>query len=138
MNKTLYGLMVGFLLWMPCARSTAQSIKPGAARRGVDSAAVAAQFVANARPLLDSLTALHFARLKISFLQGQVKERESQRDDLAGQLSECHQNTGQQIGHQVDDKQQIGQLTQQKNSGQLKTWLLGAALALSIYLHVVR
>lgn len=46
----------------------------------IDSAAVARQFVHNAKPILDSLTALHFARIRIGRLQIQLDERTTQRD----------------------------------------------------------
>lgn len=122
---------------MLCAKSTAQSIKPGLQVQE-DSAAIAARFVRNAGPILDSLTALHFARLRINFLEGQVKEREAQRDQLANQLDTCTAATGQQISQRVDDKGELSQVKQKLKSNQVQKLLMGAALVLSIYLHFQR
>ncbi|GAB3753937.1 hypothetical protein [Spirosoma pomorum] len=130
MNKTLYGLMLACLLSMPWTRSTAQSVKVG-----IDSLATVRQFVSNAKPILDSLTALHFARLRIGFLEKQVQVREHQRDSLATQLQQCYTNTGQQITSQIDDKGTISQQRQENRSNQLEIWLLRIGLGLSIYLH---
>ncbi|WP_288425916.1 hypothetical protein [uncultured Spirosoma sp.] len=55
-------------------------VRPGVA---TDSAGVARQFVHNAKPILDSLTALHFARIRIGRLQLLLDERTTQRDQSA-------------------------------------------------------
>jgi CII-binding regulator of phage lambda lysogenization HflD len=110
-------------------------VGPGHVRPGLDSAAIARQFVSNARPILDSLTALHFARLRIGFLERQVKQREQQRDSLASQLQQCYTNTGQQITSQIDDKGTISQQQTKNGNQQLEIWLLRLGLAFSIYLH---
>lgn len=80
--------MLTALSWMLCSRSTGQSLLTGIApviRPGVatDSAGVARQFVHNAKPILDSLTALHFARIRINRLQIQLVERTTERDQSA-------------------------------------------------------
>lgn len=115
----------------------AQSIKPGLQLQE-DSVAIARHFVANAKPLLDSLTALHFARLRIGFLENQVKQREGERDGLARELADCRANTGKQIISQVDDKGKISQLKSKGHNSQLQLWLTRAALALSLYWHLKR
>lgn len=79
-------------MWRLCAPSTAQSPKKhtaidGAALRN-DSLEVVREFVKNARPILDSLTALHFARGRISDLDKQVRRVKTQRDSAAmGQIA---------------------------------------------------
>ena len=85
---------------MPCVKSTAQSTE----RRTVpDSTAVAQDFIRNANALLDSLTALHFARQRITSLEKELAKTTSERDQVTAQYQRVQANSvGQQIQSTVN------------------------------------
>lgn len=115
---------------MLCVKSTAQSIKPGLQPTD-DSLAIVRQFVRNARPILDSLTALHFARQRIRFLESQVKRREQQRDSLFSAYSDCATANTALTLDLFSSQDQLGRYRQKRRSDQVQLWLsrvLGAYL----------
>lgn len=99
---------------------TAPASKPGVSN---DSLAVVRAFAHNAKPLLDSLTALHFARLRISFLEGQVQERERQRDFLAVEYQRCRDDYTKQTFQYFDAKEQLGRYRQKHRRSLVEVWL---------------
>ena len=114
--------MLAFLTWMPCANSTAQS-------RNADSLAVVRQFVGNAKPLLDSLTALHFARLELRMLNEQNQRHRQQRDQMAQGYVLAQQQIGQGSQDQLALKQDLALERQKRRRAQWENWAwrLGAA-----------
>ncbi|UHG93400.1 hypothetical protein [Spirosoma oryzicola] len=98
-----------------------------------DSAAVVQQFVRNAKPLLDSLTALHFARLKIGKLQTQLTERESQRDGLATTYIQAQQQIGNIQIELFNTKEQLGRYRRKYRASQFQLWALRLGAGYLLY-----
>ncbi|GAB3802932.1 hypothetical protein GCM10028819_31990 [Spirosoma humi] len=93
-----------------------------------DSLAIARAFVHNAKPLLDSLTALHFARIQIGRLKTDLTQRETQRDGLASSYTQAQQ---QIVGFQLESLQVRGELSRIKrkrrfNLVEIWLWRVGA------------
>ncbi|MEZ0484317.1 hypothetical protein [Fibrella aquatica] len=101
-NKTRCGLWLACLLFLPCSESIAQSPTPGWKNDGVsnrlpvrwtaDSLATVRAFVASAPALLDSLAALHFARIRIRSLEKQLLRTKAERNGMAGTFTEAHKD----------------------------------------------
>ena len=109
---------------------TAPVSKPGLSN---DSLAVARQFVHNVRPILDSLTALHFARTRIGLLEIRLKRTEDQRDQLAVEYAKARQDATKMAFDLFDTKEQLGRYRQKRRGDQVEKWLLRLAAAYLAY-----
>ena len=109
---------------MPCAKSTAQS---------VDSAAVTREFVQNANALLDSLTALHFARQRITSLEQQLTKVIDERDQITTQYQRCQgASIGQQISSTVNQID-LRQTRSARNWSRVENWVWRIGAGFFIY-----
>jgi len=105
---------------------SAPTSKPGIPQ---DSVAIARAFVHNAKPLLDSLTALHFARIRIGRLQTDLSMRELQRDGLASSFVLAQQQIGNLEMEGIGIRLQLGRIRGKRRINLVEIWLwrLGAA-----------
>lgn len=108
----------------------APATKPGVA---TDSAAVARQFVHNAKPILDSLTALHFARIRIGRLQFQLDERTTQRDQTAAGFVSAQAQIGT-LGQQLTTSRlELGTARRRLRGKIVEVWFLRIGAAYLLY-----
>lgn len=101
--------------------------------KNADSLAVVREFVHNAKPLLDSLTALHFARLEMRVLHEQLERNAQQRDEMAQGYILAQQQLGQGSLDQLTLKQQLATEQQKRRRAQWRNWGLGALTGYLIY-----
>lgn len=99
-------------------------------------------FVDNARPMLDSLTALWFARLRISTLEDRVRRVEGERDGFARQALKSSQGTATSAVQHVDQVIDITDWHQQYRRANRERWYwrlgVGTGLATALYLQLRR
>lgn len=120
---------------MPCVRSTAQSLltgsvpspKPGLVQD--DSVQVVLKFVQNVKPLLDSLTALHFARIRVRNLESTDKTLRANLATLTTELVRSQQRETALVLDLAGSREQALQYRRKHRRGQVEVWLwrLGAA-----------
>lgn len=91
-------------------------------RAGIDSVAVARQYMANATAVLDSLTALHFARLRESSLNRRLRRAEGQRDSLTMELGQTNRTMMQAQQQRLDGMALTGQYRQKHRRNQVELW----------------
>lgn len=142
--------MLVCLTWTLCVPSTAQSVNANIWQlrgrlpiRNVsaytqlktvpdptnDSVGVTRAFLQNARPLLDSLTALHFCRLRISFLEARLNRTETLLDTMAIQYAASRADASKLAFTLFDTKNVLGQQRQKRRRDQVENWVwrIGAA-----------
>ncbi|GAB3911515.1 hypothetical protein GCM10028803_53150 [Larkinella knui] len=81
-------------------------------------------FVDLAKPLLDSLTKLHYIRKDVAALQVEVILAERSRDQLAVELKNCFQDNGKLANELFDTKDDLGRQKKKHRQAQLERWLL--------------
>ncbi|WP_266364202.1 hypothetical protein [Tellurirhabdus rosea] len=97
---------------------------------------VVRQLIGNAKPILDSLTQLHFLRGQHSALQLQLAESRSNLSAAHGRLA-ASLGQQEQYGHQVVQlTYQVGQLRRRLGRARLEVWLWRTGAAVGIYLKV--
>ncbi|MGM9509528.1 hypothetical protein ACS5NO_17465 [Larkinella sp. GY13] len=101
-----------------------------------DSLAVVRDFVDLAKPLLDSLTKLHYIRKDVAALQVKVILAERNRDQLAVELKNCIQDNGKLANELFDTKDELGRQKQKNRQAQLERWLLRIGGAVALYFQV--
>ena len=111
---------------MQCERSTAQS-KPGVGALN-DSLRVVREFAFNAKPLLDSLTTLHFRRLEIIRLKGKLADADAHVNRLAEDFARCRESATGMAFDAFDAKNRAGGETIRRRRWQAATLLGGAAV----------
>jgi len=101
--------------------------KPGLVQN--DSVTVVLEFSRNAKPILDSLTRLHFLRRENGLLLGQNKKLTTERDGMTTGYIQSQRQVGALAGQVMDLSGQLGQYRQKYRRGQVEVWLwrLGAA-----------
>ncbi|MGV3560774.1 hypothetical protein [Larkinella arboricola] len=101
-----------------------------------DSLTVVRDWVGLAKPMLDSLTKLHFIRKDVAALQLKLLLAERQRDGLAVELKKAYQDNSQLANELFEAKDQLGLQKQKNRQAQLERWLWRVGAAAGLYLKL--
>ncbi|MFC5413131.1 hypothetical protein ACFPMF_27670 [Larkinella bovis] len=101
-----------------------------------DSLAVVQEFVDLAKPLLDSLTKLHYIRKDVAALQVKVLLAERSRDQLAVELRKAHQDNGKLANELFDTKDELGHQKKKNRQAKLERWLWRIGGTVAVYFQV--
>ncbi|KAB7728031.1 hypothetical protein F5984_19955 [Rudanella paleaurantiibacter] len=103
---------------------------------GIDSVEAVRQYVRNAKAVLDSLTALHYARLSITKLGVRLKKAESGRDSVGRALVSTSRDMARAELERANALALAYQYRQQRRWSKVENWLWRLAAGYFIYKQI--